>query len=109
LLARVSYTTCSDSIITDMDKTAAGKKKLAVQPPEGMIRPVSACGKPPAGLATAPSPTTEAPAAEATPNSWRCSVPTRPARPVCRRRSSKTKTELARQDSLRRASRFRPE
>ena len=48
-LVRVHFTRCSDSVITDMGKTAAGKKKLAVKPPEGMIRPevLTACGKPP--------------------------------------------------------------
>ena len=107
-LARVSYTTCSDSIITDMDKTAAGKKKLAVQPPEGMIRPevLSTCGKPPAGLATAPSPTTEAPAAEKlTPKQLAVqrADSARKARVQAKEDSLKTKTELARQDSLRRA------
>jgi hypothetical protein len=65
-MARVQWIACSDSVTAAMQKTKAGKKKLAVQPPEGMIRTefLSACGKPPAGLPTAAAaaPTAPAPA-----------------------------------------------
>jgi hypothetical protein len=57
---RVRYAVCTDSVTTALGKTAAGKKKLAVKPPEGMIRPevLSACGKPPALATAAPAPAT---------------------------------------------------
>ena len=107
-LARVNYTACSDSIITDMGKTAAGKKKLAVATPEGMIRPevLTACGKPPAGLATAPAATTTTPAGEKlTPQQLAVqrADSTRKAREQAKQDSLKTKAELARQDSVSRA------
>ncbi len=107
-LVRVHYTGCSDSVITDMGKTAAGKKKLAVKPPEGMIRPevLTACGKPPAGLATAPAPTTEAPAGQKlTPQQMAVQKAdsARKAREQAKQDSLKTKSELARQDSVRQA------
>jgi hypothetical protein len=107
-LARFTYTTCSDSVITDMGKTAAGKKKLAVATPEGMIRPevLTACGKPPAGLATAPAATTTTPAGEKlTPQQLAVqrADSTRKAREQAKQDSLKTKAELARQDSVSRA------
>ena len=107
-LMRVTYTTCSDSVITDMGKTAAGKKKLAVAQPEGMIRPeiLTACGKPPAGLATAPAATTTPPAGEKlTPQQLAVqrADSARKAREQAKEDSLKTKAELARQDSVSRA------
>jgi len=107
-LARFTYTTCSDSVITDMGKTAAGKKKLAVATPEGMIRPevLTACGKPPAGLATAPAATTTTPAGEKLTPQQRAvqrADSTRKAREQAKQDSLKTKAELARQDSVSRA------
>ena len=73
---RVRFMSCSDSVILAMGKTPDGKKKLAVKPPEGMIRPevLSSCGKPPAmpaaaaatASATAQAPTA-APAQKLTP------------------------------------------
>lgn len=53
--ARVHWIACSDSVTAALQKTAEGKKKLATQPPEGMIRPdfLSACGKPPSGALAA--------------------------------------------------------
>ena len=48
-LARVTYATCSDSVMAVLTKTAAGKRKVAAAP-AGMIQPevLTACGKPPA-------------------------------------------------------------
>lgn len=48
-VARVRFATCSDSIIAVVQKTAAGKKRLA-SAPTGLIQPevLSTCGKPPA-------------------------------------------------------------
>ena len=48
-VARVRFTTCSDSILAVVRKTAAGKKRLAGAP-AGLIQPevLTACGKPPA-------------------------------------------------------------
>lgn len=48
-VARVRFTTCSDSILAVVRKTAAGKKRLA-SAPAGLIHPevLTACGKPPA-------------------------------------------------------------
>jgi hypothetical protein len=110
-LARVAYATCSDSIITDMGKNAAGKKKLAVQPPEGMIRPeiLTACGKPPAALATAAAPAAAMPEAPTQANltpqqlAVQRADSTRKAREQAKSDSMKTKAELARQDSVHRA------
>lgn len=47
-LVQVKFTTCSDSILAGITKTAAGKKRVAAAP-AGMIQPevLTACGKPP--------------------------------------------------------------
>lgn len=47
-LVQVKFTTCSDSILAGITKTAAGKKRVAGAP-AGMIQPevLTACGKPP--------------------------------------------------------------
>lgn len=49
---RVKFAMCTDSVTMALGKTPAGKKKLAIKQPEGMIRPevLSACGTPPAAL-----------------------------------------------------------
>ena len=124
-LARVTYTTCSDSVMAVLTKTAAGKKKVAAAP-AGMIQPevLTACGKPPAQAmvaaaatatpdttaragapkpvasapveATKPAPATQAPATQA------------PAKPtltpqqqqVMRADSIRLAKERAKQDSL---------
>jgi hypothetical protein len=68
--ARFKWVACTDSVTAVLQKTKAGKKKLATQPPEGMIRPefLEACGKPPAGAAPVVAATTPAaPAPAATP------------------------------------------
>jgi hypothetical protein len=68
--ARAHWTACTDSVTTALQKTKDGKKKLAVQPPEGMIRPefLAACGKPPAGAAAqAAAPATKPAGQPATP------------------------------------------
>lgn len=56
--ARAHWVACTDSVTGALQQTAEGKKKLATQPPEGMIRPefLSACGKPPAGALAAAAP-----------------------------------------------------
>jgi hypothetical protein len=47
-LVQVKFTTCSDSILAGINKTPAGKKRIAAAP-AGMIQPevLTACGKPP--------------------------------------------------------------
>jgi hypothetical protein len=112
-VARVTFTTCSDSVIQAMGKTAAGKKKLAVKPPEGMIRPevLTACGKPPAAPVTAPAPSGTAQAAptQANPSltpqqlAVQRADSIRKAKEQAKADSLKAKTEMAAQDSLRRA------
>jgi hypothetical protein len=63
--ARFKWVACTDSVTAVLQKTKAGKKKLATQPPEGMIRPefLDACGKPPGGAATVATAQPTAPAA----------------------------------------------
>ena len=48
--AAVRYAACTDSVTVELKKTADGRKKLATEPPTGMVRPefISACGRPPA-------------------------------------------------------------
>jgi len=126
-LARVTYTTCSDSVMAVLTKTAAGKKKVAAAP-AGMIQPevLTACGKPPAqamvaaaatatatqdttARAGAPKPVASAPV-EATKPAPATQAPATqaPARPaltpqqqqVMRADSIRLAKERARQDSL---------
>ena len=61
--ARVRFLACTDSVKTAMEKTADGRKKLAVEPPSGMIRPefLAACGKPPAAAVAEASKASAAP------------------------------------------------
>ena len=55
-LVAAKFTTCSDSVLAVITKTAAGKKRVAAAP-AGMIQPevLTACGKPPATPAAAPA------------------------------------------------------
>ena len=105
-LARSKFTTCSDSVIAAMGKTADGKKKLAVKPPEGMIRPevLTACGKPPAmpaATTTATAPTGQALTPQQMAVQRQDSI--RKAKEQAKADSLKSRTEVAREDSLRRA------
>jgi hypothetical protein len=109
-LARSKFTTCSDSVIAAMGKTADGKKKLAVKPPEGMIRPevLTGCGKPPAmpaATTTASAPTGQAPAQALTPQqiAVQRQDSIRKAKEQVKADSLKSRSEVAREDSLRRA------
>lgn len=63
-VARARFLTCSDSVKKAMEKTPDGRKKLAVEPPSGMIRPeyLAACGKPPATAVAEASKASAAPA-----------------------------------------------
>ena len=111
---RVRFMSCSDSVILAMGKTPDGKKKLAVKPPEGMIRPevLSSCGKPPAmpaaaaatASATAQAPTA-APAQKLTPQQLAVqrADSLRKAKEQAKQDSLKTRSELALQDSVRRS------
>ena len=112
-LVRARFATCSDSVLVDMAKTPAGKKKLANKPPEGMIRPevLTACGKPPVAplapadtskqLAAAPAAASQAPKPGLTPQQLQ----------VQRADSLRRERERMRADSLasgpRRAGRIR--
>jgi hypothetical protein len=98
-LVRAKWTGCSDSIVTAMGKTAAGKKKLQQKLPEGMIRPevMAACGQPPAPkpqLAQAPAP---APAAAPPP------APAAVEKPDTTRKLTPAQQRVASADSVRRA------
>ncbi len=68
-VARVKFLACTDSVKAAMEKTADGRKKLAVEPPSGMIRPefLAACGKPPAAAVAEASKASAAPAGAAAP------------------------------------------
>jgi hypothetical protein len=82
-VARVRFTTCSDSILAVVRKTAAGKKRLA-SAPAGLIQPevLTACGKPPAApvpVATKDSTTTPT-ATGAKPDTTKKMVAAPPAR-----------------------------
>ena len=99
------YSACTDSVMTAMAATAEGKKKLAVTPPEGMIRPefLAACGKPPAGWAAAPA--AQAPAAPLTPKQQQVlrADSVRKAREQARADSLRQRQDVARADSGRKA------
>jgi len=102
------YSACTDSVKTAMAATAEGKKKLAVTPPEGMIRPefLAACDKPPAGwTAAAPAAPAAAPAAPLTPKQQQVlrADSARKAREQARADSLKQRQDLARADSARKA------
>lgn len=122
---RATWVACTDSVTAVLRKTAEGKKKLAVQPPEGMIRPefLQGCGKPPVpamAMAAAPGPakpadtsakrstTTPAPA-QASPGLSEKQKEVlradsaRKARELAKADSLKKRTELARADSLKRS------
>lgn len=97
--ARFKWVACTDSVTAVLQKTKAGKKKLATQPPEGMIRPefLSACGKPPAGAAPVVATTTPA-APAATP-----AVTPAPATPAPQTPLTPKQQQVLRADSIRRA------
>lgn len=121
-LARVTYATCSDSVMAVLTRTAAGKKKVAAAP-AGMIQPeiLTACGKPPAqammaaaatatatqdttAQAGAPKPVASAPL-EATKPAPTAQAPAKPAltpqqQQVMRADSIRLAKERAKQDSL---------
>jgi hypothetical protein len=103
------YSACTDSVKTAMAATAEGKNKLAVTPPEGMIRPefLAACGKPPMGwVAEAPAPAaTQAPAAPLTPKQQQVlrADSARKAREQAKADSLRQRQEMARADSGRKA------
>jgi hypothetical protein len=102
------YSACTDSVKTALAATADGRKKLAVTPPEGMIRPefLAACGKPPAGwTAAAPAAPVAAPAAPLTPKQQQVlrADSARKAREQARADSLKQRQDLARADSVRKA------
>jgi len=111
-VARVKWVACADSVTAAMRQTADGKKKLATQPPEGMIRPefITACGKPPAGAAAAvaakAAPAPEQPAAappqNLTPKQLQVlrADSIRKAKEQARADEQRKKSELARSDSL---------
>ena len=96
-LAQARYAACTDSVTAELKKTADGRKKLATEPPAGMVRPefVSACGKPPA---TGPTPTVEAAAPAAGP------ALTPKQQQVARADSLRRAREQAKTDSATRAS-----
>lgn len=66
-VARVRFLACTDSVRAAMEKTPDGRKKLAVEPPSGMIRPefLASCGKPPAAAVAEASKASAAPATPA--------------------------------------------
>ena len=103
--AVAKYSACTDSVATAMAGTAEGKKKLAVTPPEGMIRPefLAACGKPPAGW-TAPV-AAAAPAAPLTPKQQQVlrADSARKAREQAKADSLHQRQDMARADSTRKA------
>jgi hypothetical protein len=111
-VARVKWVACADSVTTAMQQTADGRKKLATQPPEGMIRPefITACGKPPAGAAAAvaaktapaPAPAAAAPAQNLTPKQLQVlrADSIRKAKEQAKADELRKKSELARIDSL---------
>jgi hypothetical protein len=104
--AVAKYSACTDSVTTAMAATAEGKKKLAVTPPEGMIRPefLAACGKPPAGW-TAPAAPAAAPAAPLTPKQQQVlrADSARKAREQAKADSLRQRQDVARSDSTRKA------
>ena len=102
-VARVRFTTCSDSILAVLRKTPAGKKRLA-SAPTGLIQPevLSTCGKPPA----APVPvavkdsTTKPMAPGAKPDTTKKLVAAPPAKdtvkvPVAKKDSAKVQAPVA--------------
>jgi len=111
--ARMLWVACTDSVTATMQKTKEGKKKLAAQPPEGMIRPefLSACGKPPAGATAvaATRPEAQGPAPVETPGPSQGPAPAaQPAltpkqQQVMRADSARRAREQAQQDSLKAA------
>ncbi len=120
-LARVRFLACTDSVKTALGKTPEGRKKLAVEPPSGMIRPefLAACGKPPAaavaeaskasaapgGASMAAAPTSMAPAAGLTPKQLQVlkADSLRKAHEMARADSLGKRTTLAHADSARKA------
>jgi hypothetical protein len=113
-VARVRFLACTDSVKTAMEKTAEGRKKLAVEPPSGMIRPefLAACGKPPATAVAAASQASAAPSAVPAPSTAGLTPKQlqvlradsiRKARDQAKADSLAARSTLARADSMKRA------
>lgn len=117
---RARFTTCSDSVVQVLSRSAAGKRRLATAP-QGMIQPevIQACGSPPAAkpaqVAAKPDtsakparPDTTKPvaAAPAKPDTAKPATATKPGltpqqQQVMRADSVRQARERAKQDSLR--------
>lgn len=112
-VARVRFMACTDSVKAALEKTPDGRKKLAVEPPSGMIRPefLAACGKPPATAVAAASQASAASAAPAqstaglTPKQLQVlrADSIRKAREQAKADSSMAHSTFARADSMKRA------
>jgi hypothetical protein len=113
-VARVRYLACTDSVKAALEKTAEGRKKLAVEPPSGMIRPefLAACGKPPAAAVAAASQASAAPAPAPAPSTAALTPKQiqvlradsiRKAREQAKADSLAARSTMARADSVKRA------
>jgi hypothetical protein len=117
-IIHAKWTACSDSVVTALGKTAAGRRKLKQKLPAGALRPevIAGCGQPPAaaaaqaGTPAAPSDTAHpAPAADTghklTPAQQRVARADsiRRARETARQDSLRSAGEVARQDSVAKA------
>ncbi|MEO8636110.1 MAG: hypothetical protein ABI587_12605 [Gemmatimonadales bacterium] len=103
-VARVRFATCSDSVLAVVQKTPAGKKRLA-SAPAGLIQPevLAGCGKPPAApAAVAMKDTTAKPAAPgAKPDTTKKMVATPAPAPATKPGLTPQQQQVMRADSLR--------
>lgn len=113
-IAQVTYAACGDSVVAQLRRTAAGRRKLAQAMPEGMVRPevLAACGQPPTTTAVPPAQATAPPAASPAGDTAPTPVVSTArsdsaARAQARARQAdsleRVRIETARQDSLARA------
>ena len=105
-MARGRWLACTDSVKTALGKTGEGRKKLAGEPPSGMIRPefLAACGKPPAAALAEASKASAAPAVSSTAMAAAPTVPAAGLTPkqiqVLKADSLRKAREQAKADSL---------